>query len=76
MEYILDIIFIALAVAMIILGAKKGLVKALLDGLSTIISGVIAYILSTPVAKNLLALIFTISLYLSIINSKALLSPA
>lgn len=51
MEYILDIIFIALAVAMIILGAKKGLVKALLDGLSTIISGVIAYIISEPVAK-------------------------
>ena len=51
MEYILDIIFIVLAVAMIILGAKKGLVKALLDGLSTIVSGVIAYILATPVAK-------------------------
>lgn len=51
MEFILDIIFIALAVAMILLGAKKGLVKALLDGLSTIISGVIAYILSEPVAK-------------------------
>ncbi len=51
MEYILDIIFIALAVALIILGAKKGFVKALLDGLSTIISGIIAYILATPVAK-------------------------
>jgi hypothetical protein len=51
MEFILDIIFVAMAVAMILLGAKKGLVKALLDGLSTIISGVIAYILSEPVAK-------------------------
>jgi uncharacterized membrane protein required for colicin V production len=51
MEFILDIIFIAIAIALIILGAKKGLVKALLDGLSTIISGVIAYILATPVAK-------------------------
>jgi uncharacterized membrane protein required for colicin V production len=36
---------------MIILGAKKGLIKALLDGLSTIASGIIAYILATPVAK-------------------------
>lgn len=51
MEYILDLIFIALAVVMIILGAKKGLIKALLDGLSTIASGIIAYILATPVAK-------------------------
>lgn len=51
MEYVLDIVFIAIAIALIILGAKKGLVKALLDGLSTIISGVIAYILSEPVAK-------------------------
>ncbi len=51
MEYILDLIFIALAVVMIILGAKKGLVKALLDGLSTIVSGIIAYVLTTPVAK-------------------------
>ena len=31
MEFILDIIFVAMAVAMILLGAKKGLVKALLD---------------------------------------------
>lgn len=51
MEYILDLIFIALAVVMIILGAKKGLIKALLDGLSTIASGIIAYVLATPVAK-------------------------
>ena len=51
MEYILDLIFIVLAVVMIILGAKKGLIKALLDGLSTIASGIIAYILATPVAK-------------------------
>ena len=51
MEYILDLIFIALAVVMIILGAKKGLIKALLDGLSTIASGIIAYILATPVAR-------------------------
>ena len=51
MEFLLDIIFIAIAIVMIILGAKKGLVKALLDGLSTIISGIIAYMLATPVAK-------------------------
>ena len=33
------------------LARKKGLIKALLDGLSTIASGIIAYILATPVAK-------------------------
>jgi len=50
-EYLLDIIFIALAVVLIITGAKKGLIKALLDGLSTIVSGVLAYMLSKPVAE-------------------------
>lgn len=51
MEYLLDIIFIISAVFLVIAGAKKGFVKALLDGLSTIISGIIAYALSKPVAE-------------------------
>ena len=53
MEYLLDIIFIVVAVILIVTGAKKGFVKALLDGLSTIISGVIAYMFSKPVAEFL-----------------------
>lgn len=55
MGYLLDVIFIALAVAFIIMGAKNGLVKALLDGLSTIISGVLAYTFSKPVAEFIYA---------------------
>lgn len=53
MEFLLDVIFIAVAIAFIIAGAKKGLVKALLDGLSTIVSGIISYVLSKPVAEFL-----------------------
>ncbi|MBR2875970.1 MAG: CvpA family protein [Clostridia bacterium] len=51
MTMVLDIAFIVLIAAIVILAVKKGFVEALFDGLSTIIAGILAYILAEPVAK-------------------------
>ncbi len=50
MDFIVDIAFIALVVFFVVSGAKKGFIRALLDGFSSIISGVLSYALSKPVA--------------------------
>lgn len=51
MAYLLDLIFIALAIALIVLAAKKGFIEALLDGFSAIIAGVFAYWFAEPVSQ-------------------------
>lgn len=57
MEFLLDLIFIGLAVVMVVMAAKKGFVKALFDGLSTIIAAALAYFLSEPVALKFYELV-------------------
>ncbi|MBE6748657.1 MAG: CvpA family protein [Ruminococcaceae bacterium] len=51
MAYLLDLIFIGLAVALIVLAAKKGFIEALLDGFSAIIAGLFAYWFAEPASQ-------------------------
>ena len=43
MQLFLDLILLAVLVVFVVLGAKKGFIRALLDGFSTLIAGVLAY---------------------------------
>ncbi len=43
MQLFLDLILLAVLVIFVVLGAKKGFIRALLDGFSTLIAGVLAY---------------------------------
>ncbi|MBQ6935414.1 MAG: CvpA family protein [Clostridia bacterium] len=51
MKIFLDLVLLAVLVLFVVLGARKGFVKALLDGFSTLISGVLAYRFAEPVSQ-------------------------
>lgn len=51
MSIFLDLVLLALLVMFVVLGAKKGFVKALLDGFSTLIAGVLAYTFVDPASQ-------------------------
>lgn len=51
MSLFLDLVLLALLVMFLVLGAKKGFVKALLDGFSTLIAGILAYNFVDPVSQ-------------------------
>ncbi len=51
MALFLDVILIAALVIFVVLGAKKGFIRALLDGFSTLIAGVLAYTFVEPASQ-------------------------
>ena len=51
MSLFLDLVLLALIVMFVLLGAKKGFVKALLDGFSTLIAGILAYNFVDPASQ-------------------------
>lgn len=51
MSLFLDLVLLAVLVIFVVLGAKKGFVKALLDGFSTLIAGVLAYTFLDPASQ-------------------------
>ncbi len=51
MTLFLDVILLAALVMFVVLGAKKGFIRALLDGFSTLIAGVLAYTFVEPASQ-------------------------
>ena len=51
MALFLDVILLAALVIFVVLGAKKGFIRALLDGFSTLIAGVLAYTFVEPASQ-------------------------
>ena len=51
MNYIVDIVLLALLILIIVRGAKRGFVSTLLDSLSVLGSGIASYILCQPVSQ-------------------------
>ncbi len=51
MQMFLDLVLLAVIVIFIVLGAKKGFIRALLDGFSTLIAGVLAYLFSETASQ-------------------------
>ena len=51
MTLFLDVILLAVLVIFVVLGAKKGFIRALLDGFSTLIAGVLAYTFVEPASQ-------------------------
>ncbi len=53
MTYIIDIIFIALVIFVVVSSSRKGFVSTLLDTFSTIISAIASYLLCNPLAEKI-----------------------
>ena len=51
MSLFLDLVLLALLVMFVVFGAKKGFIRALLDGFSTLIAGVLAYTFVEPASQ-------------------------
>ena len=51
MSLFLDLVLLAVLVMFVVLGAKKGFIRALLDGFSTLIAGVLAYTFVEPASQ-------------------------
>ncbi len=51
MQMFLDLVLLAVIVIFIVLGAKKGFIRALLDGFSTLIAGILAYSFTESVSQ-------------------------
>lgn len=51
MTVFLDLVLLAVLVMFVIFGAKKGFIRALLDGFSTLIAGVLAYTFVEPASQ-------------------------
>lgn len=51
MSLFLDLVLLAVLVLFVVLGAKKGFIRALLDGFSTLIAGVLAYTFVEPASQ-------------------------
>lgn len=52
MTYMIDVIFIAIVIFVIVSSSRKGFVSTLLDTFSTVISAVASYLLCNPVAEK------------------------
>ena len=51
MSLFLDLVLLAVLVMFVVLGAKKGFIRAFLDGFSTLIAGVLAYTFVEPASQ-------------------------